>query len=30
MLPLVLLALGMLFAGAGVVSYRMRGSLNRH
>jgi hypothetical protein len=29
-LPLVLLALGIMFAGAGVVSYRMRGSLNRH
>jgi hypothetical protein len=29
-LPLVLLALGIMFAGAGVASYRMRGTLNRH
>lgn len=29
-LPIVLLALGMMFAAGGVVSYRMRGSLNRH
>jgi hypothetical protein len=29
-LPLVLLALGIMFAGAGAVSYRMRGTLNRH
>ncbi|MDT4921251.1 MAG: hypothetical protein QOI15_2153 [Pseudonocardiales bacterium] len=30
LLPIVLLALGVLFAGGGVLSYRMRGSLNRH
>jgi hypothetical protein len=29
-LPLVLLALGVMFAAGGVVSYRMRGTLNRH
>jgi hypothetical protein len=26
----VLLALGVMFAGAGVVTYRMRGTLNQH
>lgn len=29
-LPLVLLALGLMFAGGGVVAYRMRGTLNQH
>jgi hypothetical protein len=29
-LPIVLLALGLMFAAGGVVSYRMRGTLNRH
>jgi hypothetical protein len=29
-LPIVLLALGLMFAAGGVVSYRMRGMLNRH
>jgi hypothetical protein len=29
-LPIVLLALGVMFAGAGVVTYRMRGTLNQH
>lgn len=29
-LPLVLLSLALVFAAGGVVSYRMRGSLNRH
>jgi hypothetical protein len=30
LLPAVLLALGLMFAAGGVVSYRMRGTLNRH
>jgi hypothetical protein len=30
LLPLVLLALGVMFAGGGAVAYRMRGTLNRH
>jgi hypothetical protein len=29
-LPLVLLALGLMFAGGGVVAYRMRATLNQH
>jgi hypothetical protein len=30
LLPIVLLALGVMFAAGGVVSYRMRGAINRH
>ncbi|MEP7022045.1 MAG: hypothetical protein ABI808_15485 [Pseudonocardiales bacterium] len=30
LLPIVLLAIGVLFAAGGFVSYRMRGALNRH
>lgn len=30
LLPIVLLALGLIFAAGGVTSYRMRGRLNRH
>lgn len=30
LLPIVLLALGLMFAGGGVFAYRMRGTLNRH
>jgi len=29
-LPIVLLALGLMFAGGGVLAYRMRGTLNQH
>ncbi len=29
-LPITLLALGLMFAGGGVLAYRMRGTLNRH
>jgi hypothetical protein len=29
-LPVVLLALGLIFAGGGVLAYRSRGTLNRH
>jgi hypothetical protein len=29
-LPIVLLALGLMFAGGGVFAYRARGTLNRH
>jgi hypothetical protein len=29
-LPLVLLLFGLMFAGGGVVAYRMRTSLNQH
>ena len=30
LLPIVLLALGVMFAAGGVVSYRMRGAINKH
>jgi hypothetical protein len=30
LLPVLLLALGLMFAGGGVLAYRMRGSLNQH
>jgi hypothetical protein len=29
-LPIVLLAMGLMFAAGGVAAYRMRGTLNQH